>query len=386
MIPRLLLNEVQESLAHFPVVGLLGARQVGKTTVAKAIAAQAGNSLYLDLEKPSDLNRISDPELFLSDRADKLVILDEIHRVPELFAVLRALVDEKRKPGRFLILGSASPDLLRQSSESLAGRIRYLELSPLSLRELKQPYAHWRKHWLQGGYPDSYLAKTLKQSVQWRNAFIQTHLERDIPGFGIRIPAARLRRFWLMLAHLHGQTWNASQIAASLQVTAPSANHYLDILEDTFMVRRLQPFHSNLKKRLVKAPKIYLRDSGMLHALLGLDDADALQGHPSAGFSWEGWALEQVLSWVPSSWRPSFFRTGAGAEIDLILERPGRGGPIAVEFRYSMSPQVSSGFWQSLQDVKASKAFVVAPVKEAYPLKEGVTVLPVHALEPILTH
>lgn len=383
MIPRLLAGEIQRSLAQFPVVALLGARQVGKTTLAKSLAL-GKESVYLDLERPSDLNKLSDPELYLTSLSDKMVILDEVHRVPGLFAVLRSLVDEQRRPGRFLILGSASPDLLRQASESLAGRVRYHELSPLLLRELKDPQKEYSGHWLKGGYPDSYLAQTLEQSSSWRNAFIQTHLERDIPGFGIRVPSAMLRRFWLMLSHNHGQLWNASQIAASLQVSAPTANHYLDILEDTFMVRRLLPYHSNLKKRLIKAPKIYLRDSGLLHSLLGLEDSDELRSHPVAGFSWEGWALEQVLSWVPESWRPCFYRTAAGAEIDLILERPGKKPPIAVEFKYSSSPNVGKGFWQGLEDVKAEKGFVVAPVKEAYPLKEGVMILPVHDLHMLL--
>ena len=378
-----MMADIQESLAHFPVVAILGARQVGKTTLAKALS-RLRQSVYLDLERPSDAIMLSNPELYLAGQSDKLVILDEVHRAPGIFAVLRSLVDEKRKPGRFLILGSASPDLLRQTSESLAGRIRYHELSPLVLRELKRPEKDWREHWLKGGYPDSYLAPSLAQSSRWRRAFIQTHLERDIPGFGIRVPAAMLHRFWLMLAHNHGQTWNASRLAMSLQVSAPTANHYLDILEDTFMVRRLPPFHANLKKRLIKAPKIYLRDSGLLHALLGVEDSDSLHGHPIAGFSWEGWALEQVLSWIPETWKPTFFRTATGSEIDLILERPGKKGPIAVEFKYSDSPQVSKGFWLGLEDVKASKAFVVAPVKAGFPLKADVSVVPVHDLGALL--
>ncbi|MEO6094399.1 MAG: ATP-binding protein [Fibrobacteria bacterium] len=383
MLSRFLTQEIQDSLAQFPVVALLGARQVGKTTLAKLLSLDR-KSVYLDLERQSDLNRLSDPEVYLSGQTDKLVILDEVQRVPSLFATLRALVDEKRGPGQFLILGPASPDLLRQSSESLAGRIRYHELGPLALRELKSPQKEWQELWLRGGFPDSYLAPSLGQSIQWRNAFIQTHLERDIPGFGIRVPAAILRRFWLMLAHNHGQIWNASQLAASLQVSAATANHYLDILEDTFMVRRLPPFFSNLKKRLVKSPKVYLRDSGLLHALLGVEDSDDLQARPGAGFSWEGWAMEQVFAWIPETWKPSFFRTAAGEEIDLILERPGKRGPIAVEFKYSSSPQVGKGFWKGLEYVKASKAFIVAPVKEAYPLKENVNVVPVHDLKAIL--
>ncbi|MEO8362062.1 MAG: ATP-binding protein [Vicinamibacteria bacterium] len=381
MIPRQLTGDVSSSLAQFPVVALLGARQVGKTTLARAIAAKRRDCLMLDLERPSDLNKLADPELFLSEHANKLVILDEVQRKPELFPVLRSLVDEHRVPGRFLILGSAAPELLRQSSESLAGRIRYLELGPLLLSEIEDPAAAWRAHWLRGGYPGSFLAKNLEQSSQWRHSFIKTYLERDVPSFGIRVPAVTLRRFWQMVAHSHGQLWNASRLAVSLQVSPTATTHYLDILEQTFMVRRLPPFFANLKKRLVKSPKVYLRDSGLLHSLLGLEDLETLQSHPVAGTSWEGWALEQVLAAVPHTWRPSFYRTATGAEIDLVLERPGKAGPLAVEFKYSVAPQVERGFWTGLEDIKATSAFVVAPVKDSYPLKPNVWVIPVHALQ-----
>ncbi len=380
MILRRLQPEIETSLERFPVTALLGARQVGKTTLAKVIARERRNALFLDLERPSDLARLADPELYLSGHADKLVVLDEIQRKPEIFPVLRALVDEHRVPGRFLILGSAAPELLRQSSESLAGRIRYLELGPLLLAELENPASAWREHWLRGGYPGSWLAPDRERSLQWRDAFIQTHLERDVPGFGIRVPAVTLRRFWRMIAHAHGQLWNASRMAVNMQVTAPTAGHYLDILEQTFMVRRLQPWHANLGKRLVKSPKVYLRDSGLLHALLGIGDDETLSAHPAVGASWEGWALEQVLGNVPETWRPFFFRTSAGAEIDLVLERPGTDGPVAVEFKYSSAPKVEKGFWIGMQDVGARRGYVVAPVKEPYPVAENAWVVPVHDL------
>lgn len=385
MIPRHLRHEVEASLAQFPVTALLGARQVGKTTLAKAIAAQRKDTVFLDLERSSDLVKLTDPELYLSGHADKLVILDEVQRKPELFPLLRALVDEHRVPGRFLILGSAAPELLRQSSESLAGRIRYLELGPLLLNEIGNPETAWRELWLRGGYPGSWLAPDRQQSMQWRLEFIRTHLERDVPGFGIRVPAVTLNRFWSMVAHVHGQLWNASRIGVSLATSAPAVSRYLDILEQTFMVRRLQPFHANLGKRLVKSPKVYLRDSGLLHALLGIEDDEALHSNPAVGASWEGWALEQALAAVPGTWRPSFYRTAAGAEIDLILERPGKEGPVAVEFKYSSAPHVTAGFWNGIRDINASRAYVVAPVKESYPLAENVTVLPIHNLEALLT-
>lgn len=395
MLTRQLRQEVESSLAQFPVTALLGARQVGKTTLAKAIAAERKNigkdTVFLDLERTSDLAKLTDPELYLSGHADKLIILDEVQRKPELFPLLRALVDEHRIPGRFLILGSAAPELLRQSSESLAGRIRYLELGPLLLSEIEPPETAWRELWLRGGYPGSWLAPDRKQSMQWRLEFIRTHLERDVPGFGIRVPAVTLHRFWNMVAHLHGQLWNSSRIAVSMETSAPTVSRYLAILEQTFMVRRLQPFHANLGKRLVKSPKVYLRDSGLLHALLGIEDDEALQSNPAVGASWEGWALEQVLAAVPATWRSSFYRTAAGTEVDLILERPGAStssangmGPIAVEFKYSSAPQVTAGFWNGLRDLNVSRAYVVAPVKESYPLRENVTVIPIHKLDELM--
>jgi hypothetical protein len=384
MIDRLQKPVVERLLAQFPAVGLLGARQVGKTTLAKVISRERAGSVYLDLERPSDLNKLSDPELYLANQREKLVILDEVQRTPGLFRVLRSLVDDDRRPGRFLLLGSASPDLLKQSSESLAGRIAYHELSPFLLPELRRPAREWRRLWLRGGFPLSYLAVSDAASMDWRLAFIRTHLERDLPGLGIRVSAAALSRFWQMLAHSHGQQWNAARIAASLGVSAPTVAHYLDILEDTFMLRRLPPFHANLKKRLVKAPKVYLRDSGLLHALLALADQHDLHGHPVVGASFEGWALEQVLAAKPPTWRSSFYRTATGVELDLLLERPGRQGVLAVEFKYSSAPQPSKGFWQALADIKPVHAWIVAPVNEAYLLRKDVEVVPITGLDRIL--
>jgi len=372
------------SLRRFPIVGLVGARQVGKTTLARAVARRVGRAVYLDLERPSDSARLTDPELYLEPLADRLVIIDEIQRAPALFPVLRSLVDAKRRNGRFLVLGSASPDLSRQASESLAGRIVYHELAPLSLDEAgAQTRPAQMALWNRGGFPPSHLAASDAQSLDWREAFIETHLQRDLPALGVRIPAAALRRFWEMLAHFHGQLWNASKIAASLGVSAPTAKHYLDTLQDTFMVRSLPPFAANVKKRLVKSPKVYLRDSGLLHALLRVGTVDNLLGHPIAGASWEGWVIEQALAGIKGRSGAYFYRTAAGAEIDLVLERA-RGRRLAFEIKLGSTPSPSRGFWSGLADLKPSAAFVVYSGKERYPLARGVDALPVSMLPAVL--
>ena len=284
MIDRKLKASIKESLRSFPAVGIIGARQVGKTTLAKMLADESSqNTVYLDLELPSDLAKLEEAELYLKQYTNSLVIIDEIQRRKDLFPVLRALVDSDRKPGRFLILGSASPVLIKQSSESLASRIYYHELSPFCFDEIGPSKDNNNKLWSRGGYPESFLAASEQISSQWREMFIQTHLERDIPNLGIRVPASTLRRFWQMLAHCHGQLWNAIKIGNSLGIDPKTTRRYLDILQDTFMVRQLQPYHSNTKKRLVKSPKIYLRDSGLLHCLLRIHSYDDLLGHPVAG-------------------------------------------------------------------------------------------------------
>lgn len=291
---------------------------MGKTTLARGLAQT--DAIFLDMERPADIAKVHDAETYLGSVSDKLVIIDEIQRKPDLFPILRVLIDQDRRPGRFLLLGSASPDLRRQAAESLAGRIDYLELAPFSLDEVGATPENQQKLLLRGGYPDSFLAASDKASLRWRQAFIRTFLEQDLPQLGIRIPAAQMQRFWQMLAHLHGQLWNASQIAGSLGLTPPTMRHYLDILADTFMVRSLQPYHVNLGKRLIKSPKIYLRDSGLLHALLGIETADDLYGHPVVGASWEGFVIEQLIGYIGDpSVEPAFYRTVAGAEIDLIL-------------------------------------------------------------------
>ncbi len=366
------------------MVALLGARQVGKTTLAKHLVSSRGTSaIYLDLERPSDEAKLQDAETYLEGHADRLVVLDEIQRRPDLFRMLRSLVDDRRRAGRFLILGSASPDLIRSSSESLAGRIIHHELLPLTIWEVGSDTTTLRRLWLRGGFPTSFLSRSDSESMQWRESFIATYLERDIPVLGIHVPAATLRRFWTMLAHVHGQLWNGSRIAGSMGVSAPAAHRYLDILQDTFMVRQLQPYHANVKKRLIKSPKIYFRDSGLLHALLGVNDLEDLLSHPTAGHSWEGWVVEQVLSVLPKQWKPWFYRTSAGAEIDLLLERP-KGGPWAVEIKLTRQPALTKGFQSALRDFDSARGFIVCPVDERYPLGSGVEAVPVHMLKDLL--
>ncbi len=378
MIKRTLKQVIEGSLKQYPVVGILGSRQVGKTTLAKEIEKSLSKKpIYLDLELPSDFGKLQEPELYLDGFSDSLVIIDEIQRMPALFPLMRALVDKKKSPGRFLVLGSASPDLIRQSSESLAGRIIYHELTPFNLNEVGT--TKFQQLWLRGGYPESYLARDDGKSFTWRESFIKTYLEMDIPQLGVRVPAAQLRRFWTMLAHSHGQLWNASQIANSLGITAPTVRHYLDILEDTFIVRQLQPFHGNIKKRITKSPKVYIRDSGLLHTLLRNPTFEQLHTHLSVGASWEGFVIEQILRLIPSSWQYYFFRTNAGAEIDLLL-LDNKNRLTAVEVKYSLSPKIARGFWNAYEDLACKKGFVVYPGDESYPLGKSVFALSIKEL------
>lgn len=383
MIKRNIQEAIERSLKKYPVVGMLGSRQVGKTTLANMIKDEIRKKvIYLDLELPSDLNKLQEPELYLGQfSSDTLVIIDEIQRMPSLFPLIRALVDKKRIQGQFLILGSASPELIRHSSESLAGRIIHHELTPFVLHEIG--YKHILKLWLRGGYPVSYLSENDDDSFSWRESFIKTYLERDIPQLGIHIPAVQLRRFWTMLAHSHGQLWNASQIANSMGISAPTVRNYLDILGDTFIVRQLQSYYLNIKKRLRKSPKVYIRDSGLLHTLLRIGSIENLQGHPSVGRSWEGFVIEQILGIIPKGWQAFFYRTGAGAEIDLLLIN-GKNEPIAIEIKYSASPTTSRGFWNAFNDLSCKKGFIVYPGEESYPLGKNVYTLPIKNIIKIL--
>jgi len=374
LIDRHLAGTVKRRLQNNPAAAILGPRQCGKTTLAGQITKRISRSVYLDLENPSDLAKLDDPLAFFSVHKDDLVCLDEIQRAPEIFSILRSVIDDRARNGQFLILGSAGPDLLRQSSESLAGRIAYLDLTPFLLPELQAARKdNIRRLWLRGGFPRSYLAEGSDASFEWRQDFIRTFLERDIGMLGLRLPPARMGRFWKMCAHVHGTLLNASKLAESLGVSSHTIRSYIDFLEHTFMLRVLLPDTPNLKKRLVKSPKIYIRDSGILHALLDIRSHDDLLSHPILGASFEGLAIENILAFA-SHYEPSFYRTSAGAEIDLILRR-GR-QTLAFELKSSTVPRVSKGFWSALDDLSPEKAYVVAPVEESYPLKEGVMVVP----------
>ena len=352
MLSRRSETQLRDLLAEYPAVALLGPRQVGKTTLALEIA-RAEDSVYLDLESPSDRARLSDPELYLSDHEDRLVILDEVHRVPDLFQSLRGLIDRGRRhgrrTGRFLLLGSASIDLLRQSGETLAGRIAYLELNPFDVLEIGA--GDHDALWVRGGFPDSFLAKDDGGSLSWRENFIRTYLERDVPQLGPRIPAETLRRFWMMLAHTQGGLFNAASLARGLGVDGKTIQAYLDLLVDLLLVRRLPPWRSNIGKRLVKSPKTYVRDSGIAHALLGIGSKEELVGHPVVGPSWEGFVIESLLSIAPERAGASFYRSSGGAEVDLVMELPGR-DPWAIEIKRSLAPRPSRGFHSACEDIR----------------------------------
>ena len=370
MIPRHIEPEVLDALDRQSAVALLGPRQSGKTTLALEIGRQR-DAIYLDLEDGNDRSRLAEPALFLESVEDRLVILDEIHRVPELFQSLRGIIDRGRRKGkgvgRFLVLGSASVDLLHQTGESLAGRIAYLDLTPFFALEVEPGRRAQERLWLRGGFPDSYLAASDEQSLKWRRDFVRTYLERDIATFGPRVPATTLERLWTMLAHRQGTMLNASTLAQSLEVSAQSVTRYVDLLCDLLLLRRLPPLHANVGKRLVKSPKVYVRDSGLVHALLGIPTLTALAGHPVVGLSWEGFAIESLLSVLPWGSSASFYRTGAGAEIDLVIEHLD-GELWAVEIKRSLTARVSRGFHMACQDIEVSRAFLVHAGEDRFPI------------------
>lgn len=390
MIDRHLFPFVLAALADAPAVAVLGPRQAGKTTLALRVGehvAQVGlsgrqlGSIYLDLESPRDRQKLTDPEAYLSQHADKLVILDEVQQMPALFQVLRGLIDQGRRQGqgvaRFLLLGSATGELLRQSSESLAGRVAYLELPPLQVSEVSAEQQD--ALWLRGGFPNGFLANSLPKSMAWRQNLIKTYLERDIPSFGTRIPAETLRRLWTMLAHQQGGLLDVSQLGKNLMLDAKTVHRYLDMLVDLMLVRRVQPWHSNTGKRLVKSPKLYVRDSGLVHALLGIGTHDALLSHPVVGNSWEGFALETLLNAAPLNTSSGFYRTSNGAEVDLLLNMPGH-GVWAIEIKRGAASKPRKGFYNACEDLKPAKRWWVYAGADAYPVGDGVQVIGLHNL------
>jgi predicted AAA+ superfamily ATPase len=381
MIPRRLAPVLHQRLAEVPAVALTGPRQVGKTTLALAEAAATG-ALYLDLESERDRAKLQEPELFLTEHFERLVILDEVHRTPGLFPVLRGLIDRARRRGRreglYLLLGSASLDLLKQSGETLAGRISHLELTPLTILETVAVSPR-DQLWLRGGFPDSYLAASDYISRRWREDFIRTYLERDIPQLGPRVAAETLRRFWTMLAHNQGGLLNVAQLARNVGVDGRTAASYIDLLVDLLLVRRLPAWHANVGKRLVKSPKVYIRDSGILHALLAIDDRDTLWSHPVIGASWEGFVIEHLLACAPAGVTAHFYRTSAGAEIDLLLVWP-NARMWAVEIKRSLDPRPERGFHAASADLRPERRFVVYPGDATYPVAGDTTALPLEAL------
>lgn len=384
MIQRHLKPALDRLLERNPAVVLIGPRQVGKTTLAREIARER-DAVYVDLELPSDLAKLNDVEQYCAENADKLVILDEVHRAPGLFGPLRSVIDERRRTakraGHFLLLGSASIDLLRQSSETLAGRVAYCELHPFGVAEV--PGDRQRRLWARGGFPESCLAPSDEDSLDWRLAFIRTYLERDVPQLGPRIPAATLRRFWTMLAHNQGQTHNAAALARGLDVNGVTIARYLDLLVDLLLVRRLQPWTSNLGRRLVKAPKVYIRDSGVCHALLGIETVDDLFGHPVVGGSWEGFVVENVVGVLPARASCGYYRTSGGAEVDLVVDLGG-GRIWALEIKRSSAPKVSRGFHSACEDLRPARRFVVHGGNESFPLTKDVRAVTVRAMMDLI--
>jgi uncharacterized protein len=378
MIQRRLEAQIKEALKRSPAVALMGPRQVGKTTIALNIS-ETTPSVYLDLESRIDLQKVQDIEAFHEENGNKLIVLDEVQRLPEIFASLRGIIDKERrkgnKAGQFLFLGSASIDLLQQSSESLAGRIAYLELHAIDALEYTDNNPDkLNTLWVRGGFPESLLSASDKNSLDWRRDFIKTYLERDIPQLGPRIPAETLERFWTMLAHNQGSVLNAAHLARNLDVSGVTIGRYLDLMTDLLLVRRLKPWTANVGKRLIKSPKIYVRDSGVAHALLNIPDYNSLLGHPVVGGSWEGFVIENIMAVIPSRVQPYYYGTPRGAEIDLVLEFPG-GTKWAIEIKRNSVPSLSKGFYTGCEDIKPDRRFVVYSGSDSFPMGEDISAI-----------
>ena len=366
MIKRRLEKILYRTLSYFPVAGIIGPRQSGKTTLAKMLMEKKGtNSIYLDLEYPADMNKLTDPVFFFSEHMQEIIFIDEIQMMPELYAILRSVVDMDRRPGRFVILGSASPELIRGSSETLAGRIAYHELTGFNLSEVDKD--NWKKLWIRGGFPDAFQAPDTKFWYQWTENFVKTYIERDLPMLGLRVNPRTIRNLWMMLAHINGSIINYNNLARSLDITSVTVKKYVDFLEQAFLVRQLQPYHHNIKKRLVKSPKIYIRDTGILHYLLNVRSRKELEGHPGIGGSWEGFVLEQILQITANSMDAVFYRSHQGAECDLVLLRSST--PVcAIEIKYSSAPRLTRGNKLAFETIGAKKNFIITPSCDDYPL------------------
>jgi len=397
MINRLFKAELEDRLSFYPGVVLLGARQVGKSTLAQSLAATKSGAVFLDLELPTDRAKLDNPSAFFAAHRDRLVVIDEVQTMPELFVQLRPEIDADRRPGRFLLLGSASGVLLKQSAESLAGRVSYLELPPLLWQEVQPalPATHdptqnmlaLQDHWQRGGMPLSCLAKTDAQSLRWRNDYLQSVVRRDLPSLGIHIPSETLWRFLRMLAHQHGQLFNASALAVAMGgISHITVSRYLDIFCDALIVRKVEPYFVNLGKRLVKSPKVYFRDTGLLHALLGIANAQDLQGHPMSGYSWEGLVMNHLAALLPlvagGNASLHFFRTAAGAELDAVVDTGQE--RLGFEIKLSDAPRVTKGFWSACTDLQVSRAYVVAPVTTSWPLGDKAQVIPLLDVAKVL--
>lgn len=379
MLARRLRPIIEDRLRHMPAVVLLGPRQVGKTTLARDIAARKKSAaVYLDLERPADRRRLDDPDAYLRAQAGKLVVIDEIHRVPGLFEPLRGIIDHRRRAGdragHFLLLGSASLDLMQQASETLAGRVAYMELAPIDLLELPKTERDVNRLWSRGGFPESLLATDDATSLAWRHDFVRSYLERDVPMFAPRLPAETVGRLWTMLAHAQGTPLNQSRLAASLAVSVPAAGRYIDLLVDLLLVRRLRPWSTNVGKRLVRTPKTYIRDSGLTHALLDLETWHDVLGHPIAGASWEGFVIDNLVAAAGDRRTPYFYRTEDGAEVDLLFERSGR-VEMAIEIKRTTAPSLSRGFRHAREVLKPKEAYLVHGGSESWPIEKGVAAI-----------
>lgn len=380
MIQRYLQKNLLEGVAYFPAVALLGPRQVGKTTLVKQISQQLDKpQVYLDLEYYADAAKLREPDSFFLEHQHETVILDEIQRQPELFPLLRSMIDQHRVNGRFILLGSASPDLLKKSSETLAGRIQYLEMHPLHFNEIRSQKIDYQTHWMRGGFPNALLATNARASELWQQSFIQTYIERDLPALGLPASPSLVRNLLRMLAHIHGGMLNYADLASSLNVSQPSVKTYMEFLENAFLIRRLEPYFLNISKRLVKSPKVYIRDSGLFHHLIGVQNFDQLLGHISLGNSWEGYVIQQIIANLALGVEPYFYRTKDRAELDLLLVKHGV-VEVAMEIKFGSSPTISRGNTQAWEDVKAKQNLIVTPKTDDYWYRKEVRVCNISTL------